>query len=80
MSIYLHANVRLRAYIDKENSSPTSLGRKHHTTLPVQYYENPQEGFLKRAKNWKINFLIFITACTSIHYYTSRELKVCSYP
>lgn len=22
MSIYLHANVRLRAYIDKENSSP----------------------------------------------------------
>ena len=32
MSIYLHANVRLRAYIDKENSSPTKPGTEtpHH--------------------------------------------------
>lgn len=75
MLMYACARILTRKTVRRQ-----SLGRKHHTTLPVQHYENPQEGFLKRAKNWKINFLIFITACTSIYYYTSRELKVCSYP
>lgn len=75
MLMYACARILTRKTVRRQ-----SLGLKHHTTLPVQHYENTQEGFLKRAKNWKINFLIFITACTSIHYHTSRELKVCSYP